>query len=315
LWIIWPGIDALRYFTMMAETRAPEDALAAAVAVAREHGVRSTDPEILASRSNLIVHLRPAPVVARVALTTAILRPDVREWLSREVAVAGFLAGRGVAVVPPSSEIPPGPHEMHGQILSFWRFVPPDPDRRPAVAEAAAALQTLHRALWDFPGELPVLTSPLVEIPRLLDRIERRGDLEMSDLALLREAHERLAPVLRSSTRPAQALHGDAHLRNLTATADGLLWNDFEDTCRGPVEWDLACFCWPLSGGREAALAAYGAGAPTLEELAPWLAARELQGTVWLAAMAPFFPDRRSRAEEMLARWREKSREKGRHVG
>jgi len=50
---------------------------------------------------------------------------------------------------------------------------------------------------------------------------------------------------------------------------------------------------------------------PGLDELAPWLEARELQGTVWLAAMSPLFRDRRSRAEEMLARWREK----GRHVG
>lgn len=303
---------------MVAETRASENdpdlparALAAAVAVARAHGVRSTDPRILAARSNLIVHLRPAPVVARVASATAILRPDVREWLGREVALAGFLAGQGASVVPPSEEMPAGPHEHDGFILSFWRFVRPDPDRQPSVAEAAEALQTLHRALRDFHGELPVLTSPLVEVPRLLDRIERRGELAASDLALLRDAHERLAAILRSSARPAQALHGDAHLRNLIATAKDLLWNDFEDTCRGPVDWDLACFCWPLSEGREAALAAYGAGTPTLDELAPWLEARELQGTVWLAAMSPLFPDRRSRAEEMLARWREK----GRHLG
>ncbi|HEY4590942.1 MAG TPA: phosphotransferase [Thermoanaerobaculia bacterium] len=308
----------MRYFTMMAETRALEDtrdlparALEAALAVARAHGVRSTDPEILAARSNLIIHLRPAPVVARVAGATAILRPDVREWFAREVAVAGFLVGQGARVVPPSGEIPPGPQEHDGLILSFWRFVQPDPGRQPSVAEAAAALQELHGALRDFPGELPVLTSPLVEVPRLLDRIERRGDLEASDAALLRDAYERLSPVLRSSARPAQALHGDAHLRNLIATAKGLLWNDFEDTCSGPIEWDLACFCGPLSEGRETALAAYGAGAPSLDELAPWLEARELQGTVWLAAMSPLFPDRRSRAEEMLARWREK----GRHVG
>jgi len=303
---------------MMAETRALEDvrdlparALEAAVAVARAHGVRSTDPEILASRSNVIVHLRPAPVVARVAGATAILRPDVREWLGREVAVAGFLAGRGVGVVPPSEEIPPGPHEHGGLILSFWRFIAPDPGRQPSVAEGAEALQILHRALRDFPGELPYLTSPLVEVPRLLDRIESQGDWAASDLALLRDAHERLAPILRSPARPAQALHGDAHLRNLTATAGGLLWNDFEDTCSGPVHWDFACFCWPLSEGREAALAAYGAGAPSLDELAPWLEARELQGTVWLAAMSPLFPDRRSRAGEMLARWRNR----GWHLG
>jgi phosphotransferase family enzyme len=282
----------------------PARALAAAVAVARAHGVRSTDPTILAARSNLLVHLRPAPVVARVAGATAILRPDVREWFAREVAVAGFLAGRGVGVVPPSEEIPPGPHEHGGLVLSFWRLVQPDPDRQPSAAEGAEALQTLHWALRDFPGELPYLGPPLVEVPRLLDRIERQGDLARSDLILLRDAYERLASILRSPARPAQALHGDAHLRNLTATANGLLWNDFEDTCRGPVDWDLACFCRLLPAGWDAALAAYGAGAPGLDELAPWLEARDLQGTVWLAAMSPSFPDRRPRAEEMLARWR-----------
>ncbi|HEY3567524.1 MAG TPA: aminoglycoside phosphotransferase family protein [Thermoanaerobaculia bacterium] len=302
----------MRYFNTVSEARSYLEnhpallarAERAALKVARDYRVPFTDPVILASRSNLLLHLRPAPVVARVALATAILRPDVREFLAREVAVAGFLAMRGARAVPPSQEIPPGPHEMRGQVMSFWRFVEPAPDRQPSVAAAAEALQELHGALRDFPGELPYLPPPLVEIPRLLDRIERRGDVPASDLALLREAWERLAPVLRSPARPVQALHGDAHLRNLIPTAGGLLWNDFEDTCSGPVEWDLACFCWPLSEGREAALAAYGAGAPTLEDLAPWLAARELQGTVWLAAMAPLFPDRRARAEEMLARWR-----------
>ncbi|MFL6259037.1 MAG: phosphotransferase family protein [Thermoanaerobaculia bacterium] len=282
----------------------PTRALAAAVAVARAHGVRSTDPAILAARSNLIVHLRPAPVVARVASATAILRPDVREWFGREVAVAGFLAGQGVGVVPPSEEIPPGPHERDGLILSFWRLVQADPERQTSVAEAARSLQEMHRALRNFPGELPYLASPLGEVPRLLDRIERLGDLAPADLARLRDAHERLAPILRSPSRPAQTLHGDAHLRNLIATANGLLWNDFEDTCSGPVDWDLACFCRQLPGGREAALAAYGGEAPILEELAPWLEARDLQGTVWLTALSHSFPDRRARAEEMLARWR-----------
>ncbi len=287
------------------ETRdLPARALAAAVAVARAHGVRSTDPTVLAARSNLIVHLRPAPVVARVATATAILRPDVREWLGREVAVAGFLSEQGARVVPPSDEVPPGPHERDGLVLSFWRFVAPDAGRSPSVAEAGRALQELHRALRNFPGELPYLACPLLEIPRLLDRIERDGDLSAADLARLRDAHERLVPILRSPARPAQALHGDAHLRNLIPTAKGLLWNDFEDTCSGPAHWDLACFCLRAPGGGEAALAAYGAGGPALEELAPWIEARELQGTVWLVAMSRPFPDRRSRAEEMLARWR-----------
>lgn len=83
-------------------------ALEAAVAVAKAHGLACKEPIVLADRSNVIVHLSPAPVVARVATTTALVRPEAGAWLEREITVAGFLAERGVAVVPPSDELPPG---------------------------------------------------------------------------------------------------------------------------------------------------------------------------------------------------------------
>jgi len=277
-------------------------AVAAAVAVAAEHGLRTAEPAVLAARSNVLVHLGLAPVVARVASTTALLRPDVRSWFEREIALAGFLAGRGAAVVPPADELPPGPHERDGLAITFWRRVEPDPDRRPTAGEAGKALRDLHEALRDFPGDLPRLPCALIEVPRLLDSLE--GTLAPDDLARLRDVHQRLAETLLDARRPVQALHGDAHVGNLLAAPGRLLWNDFEDTGYGPVEWDLACFCWTPPWGREAALAAYGPEAPSLEELAPWLEARELQGTVWLAAKARFFPESRERAEEFLARWR-----------
>jgi hypothetical protein len=50
-------------------------ALTAAVTVAEAHGLRVTDPVILRDQLNVIVHLRPAPVVARVAGTIARVRP------------------------------------------------------------------------------------------------------------------------------------------------------------------------------------------------------------------------------------------------
>ena len=54
---------------------------------------------------------------------------------------------------------------------------------------------------------------------------------------------------------PVQPLHGDAHLGNVLG---GPLWNDWEDTCLGPVGWDAACL---LAGrhGRERQEAAYAA--------------------------------------------------------
>jgi thiamine kinase-like enzyme len=44
-----------------------------------------------------------------------------------------------------------------------------------------------------------------------------------------------------------QPLHGDAHPGNLIATHDGLMWIDFEDVCRGPLEWDLASMMDPAA--------------------------------------------------------------------
>lgn len=44
------------------------------MAVARTLGLRATDPVVLRDVSNLLVHLRPTPVVARVATSTATTR-------------------------------------------------------------------------------------------------------------------------------------------------------------------------------------------------------------------------------------------------
>ncbi len=86
-------------------------------------GVRSTDPVILADGANVVVHLSPAPVVAKVAASTAAVRPEPAAWLQRELDVTGFLAERGAPVVTPSPEVPATVHHGDGQVMSFWRYV------------------------------------------------------------------------------------------------------------------------------------------------------------------------------------------------
>ena len=44
-----------------------ESAVAAAVAVAAEHGLRSDEPVVLRDNWHVLVHLRPLPLVARVS--------------------------------------------------------------------------------------------------------------------------------------------------------------------------------------------------------------------------------------------------------
>lgn len=113
--------------------------LAAAVALAREQGLPADDPRVLSSRGNLLVHLAPAPVVARVATLTAWARSDPFVWLAREVAVASYAFQNGGRVVAPAQQAEPGPHRSRGLAVSLWTWVPPS-QARPGPAEVGEAL-------------------------------------------------------------------------------------------------------------------------------------------------------------------------------
>jgi hypothetical protein len=249
-------------------------ALAAARAVALAHSVACEDAVVLAGGSNVLVHLQPAPVVARVMTGTASLHGDVERWLSGEVAVGAFLGERGLAVAP-SDVIAPGPHEYDGLWMTFWAFVAHDASRSlPPADELGRCLRELHAALADFPGTL----GPLRDVRDWLDRLATE-----SSRARLRA----LTPTVFESSLPTQAIHGDASLSNLLRTDAGLLWNDFEDACVGPVHWDVAGLVVDARARGESEtfvadfLHAYGG--PCLEELEGFIAAHHLYTTIWRA--------------------------------
>jgi hypothetical protein len=139
----------------MADKTGEASSLVAAQTVAREHGVACDAAVPIAVGSNVLVHLKPAPVVARVMTGTAVLHDDPGQWLAREVAVGAFLAGRTDLVVPPTDLLPPGPHEQDGLWMTLWTFVPHDEQARPPEPrELGRSLHRLHAALADFPGDL-----------------------------------------------------------------------------------------------------------------------------------------------------------------
>ncbi len=272
---------------------AGRDPLSAAVAVARAHGLRVEAPVVLRDRLNVLIHLRPAPVVARVAGTIAKVRPGT-EFARHEVDVAGHLAAAGAPVVGPSAELPPGPHEHAGHVITFWAHVP---DRGAAEPRAAgAALRECHEALRGYPGDLPLL-GRLSEAEALLARLA--GELTIDDAAALalQRRFDDLLPLLHTLRSPIQPLHGDAHLGNVLSGPDGPLWNDWEDTCLGPVGWDAGCLL--VTSAQAGAAAALDAAGIALDpaELALWLEARRLQGAVWRAFIYREHPERRAAHE------------------
>jgi len=280
----------------------PDAAVRAAVAVAGGYGITSTGPVVLADGANVVVHLSPAPVVAKVAASTAAVRPDSAAWLQRELDVTAFLAARGAPVVPPSPELPATTYSGHGHVMSFWRYQPAaSPGGPPPRADEQAIgsmLRDLHAVLRGYPDPLPRL-APLQDIPAYLARPQTR--LGAGQKAALAAAYARLTAELDPAA-PAQPLHGDAGAGNLMATGQGWLWHDFEDTCSGPVAWDLAASTASryLDGRR--VLAAYRDPVDP-GQLAVCEQLRRLHLTVWYCLYAERLPGLGPRAAELVAGW------------
>ncbi|HZU20033.1 MAG TPA: phosphotransferase [Gaiellaceae bacterium] len=253
------------------------------MAVARAHGVRVDEPVVVRQAWHVLVHLRPAPIVARVTSGAAGVDPND---VVRELAVAGHAARAGAPVVPPSDLIDPGPHEHAGHTLAFWRYV--EKCGEPDAATAGAGLFAIHEALATFDGPLPALH----DVGLLLAELPPSDDRE-----LLCELAARPLPA-------GQALHGDAHLFNCMSTTSGQLWHDFETACRGPREYDLAALVQRQrihgdDARSAAALAAYGEyDADLLEAALPvyaaWITA------AWLVAL-PRRPELAVPADRQLA--------------
>jgi hypothetical protein len=273
-------------------------AVSAAVKVAAGLGIASTDPVVLADGANVIVHLQPSPVVAKVAASTTEIRPDSAGWLQRELDVATFLTEAGAPVLPPSPEIAATTYVGDGHVMSFWRYL------RSASAEPAdeatigAILRDLHAVLRSYPGTMSEL-APLADIPAYLARPQTR--VSAGQAAALAAAYARLTAEL-DLTSPRQPLHGDAGPGNLMAADNGWVWNDFEDTCSGPVTWDVAASTANPRRDRARILAAYGTDVDA-GQLAVCEQLRRLHLTVWYGLYAERFPDLRARADELLALW------------
>jgi Ser/Thr protein kinase RdoA (MazF antagonist) len=240
---IWEGgVTTPREFEERRQVREDRQwrAVEAVVVLARENGLRVEQPTVLNDLFSLMVHLKPAPVVARVATCMPRLRTPIEDWLEREIAVTTYLAQQGAPVVTPSRELPPGPHERDGYWMSFWTYVEPDPDRTPTTDDCSAMLVDLHATLSVYPGELPMLCAD--DVPRGLEMSHRAANLlDDSDADLLRASAERLRPLWEAPGGEVRPLHGDVHPGNLIAARGGeMMWIDFEDVCLGPPEWDLA---------------------------------------------------------------------------
>ena len=131
----------------MAPTPA-EAAVAAAVSAAAALGVTGVEPVILADGANVIVHLTPSPLVAKVAASTPAVRPDVgRLARPRNSTWPASWRAAGAPVMTPSAEVPAEVHHADGHRMSFWTYLTPSDAGPPDEATIGSMLRDLHAVL------------------------------------------------------------------------------------------------------------------------------------------------------------------------
>lgn len=206
----------------------------AAVAVGRGLGLRVDEPVLLRDVTNVLVHLAPSPVVARVPVTFARLRG--RAWIEQELELVAGLRDAGLPVAGPTRAAAPGPHERDGFLVTLWDFVENDPGAPLDGAVAGAALRAIHDALENADPAGLDHYARIDELDRLLETLR----LDAADVDLLQRALHATEEVVAEIDAPLQAVHGDAHLANVLRTPSGPVWSDFENVCLGPRELDVA---------------------------------------------------------------------------
>ena len=210
-------------------------AVEASRSVAREVGVDSPAPVILADAHNTIVWLAPAPVVAKVA--TSPVGPAAKR-LEREITVADHAASEGAPIARPSPLFEPRLYRSDSLAMTFWVHVEHDPAGKLDPQQAAGALGAVHEALLDFDGDLPDYTDRLREAGTLLADDAATPTLQAEDRSFMQRAHALLSGRLSRINPSSQPLHGEPHRGNILVTPERVVLVDLEAACRGPREWD-----------------------------------------------------------------------------
>ena len=222
----------------MPKLKSTAGAVAAAIRVARCLGIGRPDPTVLHVSQHVSIRMLPAGPVARVVYDDT----HSLDKLRRELTVARFLAAREAPIVGLATAVPPGPHFADAFAMTFWELVthtPAEEDNAEHIAHAAAALRRVHQALADYPAEVPSFWAKIDQCRGLLQTQSALPALATGDRQFLLKVYDRLRISLDRLPMRLAPIHGDAHLGNVFITSDRAIWNDFEDVCLGPREWDI----------------------------------------------------------------------------
>lgn len=214
-------------------------AISVATDVARELGLAIDEPVPLRSTNNIVAWLRPAAVVAKVSI-------ESQSRLLTELRVAQELVALDAPVVAPAAGVPAVVHRRDGFEITFWRYHAQPSGIEIPADRVSFVLSKLHAALNQLSpalkSTLPSYREELNFVRELLADQSALPALKPEDRDLLIATFDRLQARLdeRAPADRCVVLHGSPHSHNVLFVGEEPAFIDFETTCFGPVEWDLA---------------------------------------------------------------------------
>ncbi|MBH5320426.1 phosphotransferase [Paenibacillus sp. GSMTC-2017] len=204
-----------------------------------QRGLTNITPNTLSEGGNLIVHLAPHPIVARIAMVRS-MEDGVKAFqtMNRELQVTRHLHAMGVPVLLPSDLAGIEPLDVDGTWMTLWEYIPRISIQPLRPEEDYLMVDNLSVNIQSFQGELPPL-GVWEGVTKSAQRLEQQTDSRIKKLLKL---YQSINEEMRSGTRALYPCHGDAHARNTIASQRGWLWMDFEDVSLMPVYWDKASY-------------------------------------------------------------------------
>ena len=207
--------------------------VASVVDLARELGLTVEKPLTLRSTHNLVLWLRPSPVVAKISVDG-----DAADAL----AIARRLALAGAPVVPPADGVGHRVYRIDERQVTLWRYESQVAVDEPGPEPVARALFALHEVLSTVVGDShrPSWDHQITDAIGALDRPGFAPELRTGDRHVLRRTLSDGLVSLMATADPGHTIHGSPHRLNILVVAGAPKFIDFETVQRGPREWDLA---------------------------------------------------------------------------
>jgi phosphotransferase family enzyme len=229
----------------MMESAKARMAATAAVAAASELGLVADDVIVLNDSNRLVLRLLPCDIVARVAPVTygeggrRSLWTDYRTRAQAEAEVVRRLAETASPVASLDPRVEARVYERGGFVIAFWTYVE-RVDGDVPTADYADALGRLHAGLRQIDLAPSHFTDRVADTQQWVASRSITPGLGDEDRALLSDTLEGQRQTIVDRGAVEQLLHGEPHQWNVLRTTRGPLFIDFENCCRGPVEYDLA---------------------------------------------------------------------------